>query len=362
MIKALDLWLPAWLNRSRSARQSSGIRHVMLAVCDHFEPFHRAGKGEALMRVATWKRGFTELTREFSDADGTPPRHTFFYPIEQYDSDVIGLLAELCHATGSEAEVHLHHENDTAENLRFTLMEGKERLASHGLLSRDSTGALRYGFIHGNWALDHSHPQGRHCGVSNELSVLCETGCYADFTLPSAPNRTQTRTINSLYYAKGTERPKSHDSGRRVRAAREQSPAADDELLMVQGPLGLNWTRRKWGLLPRIENSDLTGANPPTFDRLQLWLDCHISVENQADWLFIKLHTHGAKPENSRMLLGERMREFHRMLRSRMESDPTIRFHYVTARELVNIVHAAEDGHTGDPHAFRDYRYQPLAR
>ena len=97
MIKALDLWLPAWLSRSRSARKTAGTRHVMLAVCDHFEPFHRAGKGEALQRVATWKTGFAELTREFSDADGVPPRHTFFYPIEQYDSDVIGHLAELCH-------------------------------------------------------------------------------------------------------------------------------------------------------------------------------------------------------------------------------------------------------------------------
>ena len=332
----------------------------MLAVCDHFEPFHRAGKEEALERVATWKARFTELTREFSDADGGPPRHTFFYPIEQYDSDVIGQIAELCHTTGSETEVHLHHDNDTAANLQSTLLEGTERLASHGLLSRDRSGTLRYGFIHGNWALDNSHPEGRHCGVSNELSVLRETGCYADLTLPSAPNRTQTRTINSLYYAKGTAQPKSHDSGRRVRASRESSTPADDELLMVQGPLGLNWARRKWGLLPRIDNSDLTGANPPTKERLQLWLDCHISVENQSDWLFIKLHTHGAKPENSRMLLGERMRDFHRMLHSWMEADPTVRFHYVTARELVNIIHAAEDGHTGDPHPFRTYRYQPL--
>ena len=30
-----------------------------------------------------------------------------------------------------------------------------------------------------------------------------------------------------------------------------------------------NWQRRKFGLLPRIENSDLTPLNPPTVDRLR---------------------------------------------------------------------------------------------
>ena len=31
--------------------------------------------------------------------------------------------------------------------------------------------------------------------------------------------------------------------------------------------------------------------------------------------------------------------------------------HYVTAREMVNILHAAEDGHGGKPNQFRNYRY-----
>ena len=37
-----------------------------------------------------------------------------------------------------------------------------------------------------------------------------------------------------------------------------------------------------------------------------------------------------------------------------------VRLHYVTAREMVNILHAAEDGHSGDPGKFRDYRYRSL--
>jgi hypothetical protein len=360
MIKALDLWLPAWLRREKAGEHVSGTRHVMIAVCDHFEPLHGVGKTEALARVKTWHHGFSKLTAEFRDADGEPPKHTFFYPIEQYDADIVGGIADLCGETGSETEIHLHHDNDNAENLRQTLEEGIEHFARHGLLSRDPAGAMRYGFIHGNWALDNAHPQGRHCGVRNELRVLRETGCYADFTLPSAPSRTQTRTINSLYYARGTDRPKSHDRGRRVRADRHQQPVGDDELLLVQGPLALNWQRRKFGFLPRIENGDLTAANPPTRERLRVWLDCGIAVEGRPDWLFVKLHTHGAKPENTRMFLGEPMRAFHRVLAAIAAADSTIRFHYVTARELVNILHAAEAGDSGEPGSFRDFRYRRL--
>jgi hypothetical protein len=357
MFRALDLWLPAWLNRELTPQSPFGIRHVMLCVCDHFEPFHDTEKAGALARMATWRREWPRLAGEFKDADGQPPKHTFFYPIEQYDSDVLETLAELCSASGSEAEIHLHHDRDTAENLRTTLLRGKDRLAGHGLLARDADGTVRYGFVHGNWALDDSHPHGRYCGVRGELAILRETGCYADFTLPSAPDRTQTRTINSLYYARSTPHRKSHDTGRRARADRDQKPPGDDELLIVQGPLGLNWKQRKFGVFPRIENGDLTPANPPTIDRLRLWMDCRIAVESRPNWTFIKLHTHGANERNSAMLLGEPMRAFHRALAEYAAADPSLHIHYVTAREMVNVIHAAEAGHSGEPHQFRDSRY-----
>jgi hypothetical protein len=305
-----------------------------------------------------WRRDYPVAIQPFEDADGVHPRHSFFYPVEQYDRDVLNILADLCRETGSETEIHLHHDNDSAANLGRVLRESKDRLAQHGLLSRDAANEIRFGFIHGNWALDNSHPQHRHCGVVNELKVLRDCGCYADFTLPSAPNRTQTRTINSLYYAKATDQPKSHDRGRHVRADRDAAPTGEDELLLVQGPLALNWRRRKWNIVPRIENSDITAANPPTRERMNLWLDCHITVEGRPNWLFVKLHTHGAKPDNSGMLLGEQMATFHRSLADWAASDRSIRFHYVTAREMVNILHAAEEGHSGDPNSFRNHRYK----
>ena len=105
-----------------------------------------------------------------------------------------------------------------ADHLRGQLQQFTRTLHDrHGLLTRDGSGRLRYGFIHGNWALANSLPDGRWCGVDDELSVLRETGCYADFTLPSAPSPAQTRTVNTIYYAStaGSGR-KSLDTGARA--------------------------------------------------------------------------------------------------------------------------------------------------
>lgn len=356
MLKGLNRWLPAYIFRRRTA-PPPGVRHVMIAVCDHYEPFHDADKATAASRVAHWQTKHTAICSSFRDSNGIAPRHTFFYPIEQWDADICGSLADLCHGTGGEAEIHLHHDNDTAENLRATLLKGKERLAALGLLSRDEKGDVRYGFIHGNWALDHSHPEGKGCGVPDEFSILRQTGCYADLTLPSAPSPCQVRTINSLYYAREDSKRRSHEKGERVRSGKPRAQR-DDELLCVQGPLCLNWQRRKFGVIPRIENSDITGINPPTALRLSLWEKMHIHVAGRPDWLFVKLHTHGAIERNSATLLGDKMRTFHRELAERAAADENFRYHYVSAREMVNIVHAAEDGKQGNPSNFRDYRYK----
>jgi len=351
MFKALDIWLPAYV-RHPKCQPVNGVTHLLLAVCDHFEPFHKADRAHALRRVDKWRTAFPGL-HEFRDADGAPPKHTFFYPIEQYDAEVLERLAGICRETQCETEVHLHHHNDTAENLKAVLQRGKEDLLRHGLLSRDETGATRFGFIHGNWALDDSHPRGNHCGVCDELRILKEAGCYADFTLPSAPGRTQTRTVNSLYYATSTGRPKSHDTGTPARVG--SAPSGD--LLLIQGPLGLNWRWRKLGIFPRIENGDLTWSNPPTLERLRLWLDLQIHVKGRPEWVFVKLHTHGAPSPNRGMLLGESMRRFHVALGQFMRANQErYALHYVSAREMVNLLHAAEDGQTGSPCAYRDYQ------
>jgi hypothetical protein len=355
--KGLHRWLLPYVLSKNKRRDPEPGRpvHVLLCIADHFEPKHGGAAPEvARERVRRWVEGYPRLFGDFRDSDGRPPRHTFFYPAEEYEPEYLDGLAQLCRAGYGEVEVHLHHEDDTAENLRQTLLEFKRLLHErHGLLTRDrGTGEIVYGFIHGNWALDNARSDGRWCGVNNELDVLRETGCYADFTLPSAPSETQTRTINSIYWAvDDPHRPKSHDRGIAVGTA----PRPEHALLMIQGPLVLDWKRRKWGLLPRIENACLQGNQPPTMERLALWLRARVQVPHRPDWYFVKLHTHGASEENMQVLLGEAMVSFHRGLCERAEKDANFHYHYVTAREMAECaVREQEMCSPGDAIAERD--------
>ncbi|MGV3661597.1 MAG: hypothetical protein ACO1TE_15525 [Prosthecobacter sp.] len=368
MFRALDRWLPAYLlrTRRRPAATPELPCHVFIAVCDHFEPFHHTDKAGALRAMDDWDAAWPAMVDSFRDSSGRGPRHTFFYPIEQYDGDVIERLASLCERTGSEVEVHLHHADDTAATVTEKLRSGINHLAGHGVFSRAADGTPRYAFIHGNWALDHSHPGGLHCGVPDELSVLKATGCYADLTFPSAPDPSQPPIINSIYHAREDGLSCSHHRGVKADSSGKTRALADtpDHLLMVQGPLGFNWRRRKFGLLPRLENGDLTGANPPTLGRFRLWQKLCPYVQHGPPWIFVKLHTHAGIPRNYRTLLGDPARQFHTALAAEAKRTPTLRYHYVTAREMVNLIHAAEGGAAmdADPVKFLEQTLSPPPR
>jgi len=193
-----------------------------------------------------------------------------------------------------------------------------------------------YAFIHGNWALDNSRPDGRWCGVANELAVLARSGCRVDMTMPSAPSSTQTRKINSVYFASGADGVcKSHDRGRDAVVGDWARPG---ELLLIQGPLTLNWERRKHGLLPRIENGELSADNPPSADRVALWAGCGVSVIGAEESVFVKLHTHGAQDATMAMLLGGGLSELWTELERRFRDVGGCALHYVTAWEMYEAV------------------------
>ena len=82
-----------------------------------------------------------------------------------------------------------------------------------------------------------------------------------------------------------------------------------------------------------------------------------IHVAGRPDWLFVKIHTHGAIEKTAASLLGEGGRVMHTALQ-RYRRDGW-KLHYVTAREMYNVARAAMDGKTGDPSAFFDYLVKP---
>lgn len=355
----VHIWLWGYIRhqvRVRRLRNDYPATHVMFFFTDHFEPL--AGGvdvNHGAERVARWRREYPALASRHRDADGRPPVHSFFYPEEEYRPELLTGVSEICSAGFGEVEIHLHHDNDTEAGLRAKLNRFLQVLdKQHGLIARVN-GAYRFGFIHGNWALDNSRRDGRWCGIDNELTILRDTGCYADFTLPSAPSDTQTRTVNAIYYATDDpHRPKSHDSGVVMRTGGRPS----GDLLIFQGPLALNWRHRRFGIWPRIENADIAPCDIPIEERVDIWVRQHVHVQGRPEWLFIKVHTHGATEENADFLFGGELERLFGCLESRYNTG-RYKLHYVSAREAYNIAKAAEAGCVGDPNRYRDYDIPP---
>jgi hypothetical protein len=351
-------------------RAISGPVHLIFAIADHFEPaidptdgYKRVPRAEQLRRLETWMHEYPKAVDRWRDHDGRPFVHTYFYPAEQYDEELVGMLAEHCHAGWGEVEVHLHHgmhEPDTAENTRRVLTEFCDRLVSrHGCLSSE-TGSRqpRYAFVHGNFALANS-ADGRFCGVDSEMQILAETGCYADFTLPSGFwHPAQAAKLNSVYEcALPLNQRAPHRQGCDLTVGKRPTTSP----LIVQGPLVMDAGRTLRRAVPVLENGAVTGSAPMTLRRLRLWKQANVHVSGRPDWIFIKLHCHGMDPTQQDAVMGSAFGEFlQELVRGAGGRKETL--HFVTARELTNILFAACDGREGNPGDYRDYRLKRLTR
>ena len=359
-------WLPAYVWQ-RCVRHLPDIRpvHLVIGVADHFEPMTRTGAPgktpdlrEQERHLKRWCSEYPAAVGAWRDDEGQPFQHTYFYPAEDYEEILIDRLAEHCQAGWGEIEIHLHHgveAPDTCEKTASALVEFRDALAARGCLSHENgVGPPRYAFVHGNWALANSD-HGRFCGVDEEMQILAHTGCYADFTLP-APSSAQISKINALYEcALPLNQRAPHRRGFDLRCGRPPSTFP----LIIQGPLMIDFARRKRGwLFPGIENGELSGINPPTLRRLRLWRDAAITVQGRPDWLFIKLHCHGMQPCDESSMFGSSIQDFLRELVEGPGNRTEYRLHFVTAREMVNIILAACDGRDGNPGEYRDYRFQ----
>jgi hypothetical protein len=355
--KNLHTWLPGWarhLARRALAPRSDGQRHLLFAFCDHYEPlWGNVDAGVGAARVQAWAHRYPSLARGFTDADGRHPRHTFFFPGEQYRPEFLEPLAQLARAGFGEVELHLHHDGDTAARLRADIARYLAAYAQHGHLARDADGRLRYGFIHGNWCLANARRDRRWCGVDEELPLLFETGCFADYTFPSAPDECQPNIVNQIYWPVGElARSRAYDSGARARVGEVRG----DRILMIEGPLAL--ARRPGSLRLRIENAAITADDPATPARVRTWAEQAIHVAGRPEWIFVKVHTHGAPEAQAASLLGDGGRALHGAL-AELSDGAGFALHYVTAREMYNVAVAAMDGRRGDPNDYRDYRLPP---
>jgi hypothetical protein len=358
--KELHLWIGAWLkDRARKAierKRVAGTRHLLFAFCDHYEPLHgNVDLERGAARVSTWRGRYPEIARRFRDADGRHPRHSYFFPGEQYDGKLVEPLAEMCGMGLGEVEVHLHHDGDTRETLRASLVKTLADLDRHGVVPKTEGGKPAWAFIHGNWCLANARRDRRWCGVDDEMELLWELGCYVDLTFPSAPDESQPGIVNSIYYPRGdVRRRRAYEDGEVVRVGTPKQ----DRLLLIEGPIALVPRRGRPAL--RIESGSVDRWDPPSAARVATWVDQEVTVGGRPEWVFVKVHTHGAPEWNTEVVLGDAGIQMHEAL-GRYNDGEKWKLHYVTAREMFNVARAAMDGKSGEPSDWFDYEIPPPA-
>jgi hypothetical protein len=373
-------WLtryPFWRANEMMRRLSEGQKqgHVILLVANHFEPGYNEIPNKAgglgitldwdtqMKKVDSWFKKARAIGEAVRDCDGTPFRHTNFYPIEQYNRQLVEQIAGIQQAGFGEVEIHLHHgieRPDTAENLRHTLITYRDILANeHRCLSRETEqDSPRYAFVHGNWTLGNSADDWC-CGVDSELEILAETGCYVDMSLPSMPHRSQVARVNAIYQCGNplNER-KAHRSGPSLRVGREPNLP-----VIFCGPLVFDWSDRRGSIpRPKVDNGALTANYPMNLERFDRWRGARIGVLGRPEWVFIKLYSHGFFEQDQDAMIGDEMRAFLEEVLEFGDRTGEFKLHFASAREAFNMVVAATEGHEGDPGLYRDYKLRQIMK
>jgi hypothetical protein len=344
-------WLPQAITSCYHTRNIRPV-HLLFCMVDHYEP----GTGNVSLdtareRVDLLLSRYPQLADKHRDSSGYCPRRTWFFPPHYHENYFLRDLVSLCAKGYGEIELHLHHGKqvpDTSENLEYTILQCIKEYSYFGIFGSQQ-GVKKYAFIHGDWALDNSQ-DGLFCGVNNEIEILRKTGCFADFTFPSLYVKSNPSQINSIYYARDIpDRPKSYDTGIRVKV----SGKTQGDLMMIQGPL-FPFFKNSWPWSFRVEGDGATLTPEADKRQVDAWVRTRICIEGKEEWLIIKTHTHGAV--YSAADLGDEMDEIYNYLESKYNDGHKYILHYVTARELYNIIKAAEAGEPlSNPDQYRDY-------
>lgn len=325
--------------------------HIFFCLCDHYEPgTGGVSKKIEIKRVNELLHRYPAIAKNHRDFKGNIPRRTWFFPPHYHRYNNLKNLVSLCEEGYGEIELHLHHGKnrpDTEKNLRETLLQCINEYSEFGIFG-ELNGEKKYGFIHGDWALNNSR-SGKYCGVNNEIKILRETGCYADFTFPSM-NEANPKKINKIFYAyANSHNPKSHNTGNDVIKNGNES----GDLMIIQGPICPIFLSKNISGL-RCVGDVINGKPPVTKERINAWINTWIFIKGQKNMIVIKTHTHGAT--DSDVVLGKEIEYIFSYLEANFNDGDNFRLHYVTARELYNIIKGIESGrYLDDPELCRDY-------
>ena len=361
------------LTQGNNLEDSFTPKDIVFLYVDHFEPQWKGAKNERQKeRILTWVERYPKMAEKHLDFDGRHPQYSWFYMVDSWENRAqnfwnLNKISKLCYDGFGEIELHIHHgPGDSffrniydSQALHELINELKYFFSLNGALITSEKEPRRvYGFIHGMWALDNSIE--KYCGVDDELTILKETECYCDFTMPSgAASPTQSTKINCIYYAKDDpERPKSYDKGRDVSAGGNESK---NDLMIFSGPFHVHFNLYDI----TVDTGELSAhskvAKYNIEERVDDWVKANIHVRGQSNWLFVKICTHGCMEHNFDVALGPTAHRMYSYLESVYNDGEKYRLHYVTAREAYNIVKAAEAGKSGNPYDYRNFIIPPYA-
>ena len=343
-------WCLSYVKNSLQKRGKKPI-HIFFCLVDHYEPGNGlVSKDIEIKRVKELLKKYPHIAKNHKDFYGNVPKRSWFFPPHYHRYYNLRNLVTLCEQGYGEIELHLHHgkhKPDTAENLRNTILQCIEEYGIFGIFG-ESDGAKKYGFIHGDWALDNSRGN-KYCGVNNEITILKETGCYADFTHPSLIE-TNPSQINSIYYATDDpKKPKSYNYGEITKKNGEKT----GDIMIIQGPLFPFFMSRKiWNL--SILGDVINESTSFSEKRVDAWIKTNICVDGANEAIFVKTHVHGATSKQN--LLGKNIGKIYEYLETDYNDGKNYILHYVTSREVYNIIKAIESGKSiSEIENYRDY-------
>lgn len=342
------IWLPNYFLKGESNKiDKLENGHVMFLFVDHHEP----GYGEKGSRKSKeWCKAYRNNISGLFDDFGNPFQYTWFYPYDHLNSQVVMNLNELVYTGLGEVEFHWHIANQTNESFKVEIAKATKWFNSYGvMIANGENSKPQFGFVHGNWALDSGDGNPNHCGVTRQLDLLKEAGCYADFTFSTLSTTAQPKKINSIYYSVDTDESKSYNSGKDSEVG-----VKNDGFMIFEGPICWDWHDLIWDCAAL----ELTSPFKP--HRVKLWFKWAPTVKGRPDWLFVKVFTHGM--QSKKVILSDNFRSMVLELKKYC-TQKKMSLHFVTAREAYNIVKAAENGKQGNPEQFRDYMIQkPINR
>ena len=195
--KYIFIWLPGYIKHEIvkifEKEYANVPTEIMLILVDHHEIKKNLKKEEDFIIK------LRKLSDRHIDSDGKKFQYTFFYVYDGFNLDIARAISKICALGYGDVELHWHMANETSESYRAKLKDAKRKFSEVGALTTIE-GNNAFAFIHGNWNLDNTpSTSGSVSGVTNELDLLREEGCFADFTFPAFGTPAQPIIVNYIY-------------------------------------------------------------------------------------------------------------------------------------------------------------------